>query len=43
MILPGLHHIPPIEDPTAFVTVLRSFLEKPCTSDRSEFAGEATR
>ena len=43
VILPGLHHIPPIEDPTAFVTVLRSFLEKPCTSDRSEFAGEATR
>ena len=43
VILPGLHHIPPIEDPTTFVTVLRSFLEEPCTSDRSEFAGEATR
>ena len=43
VILPGLHHIPPIEDPTAFVAVLRSFLEKPYTSDRSEFAGEATR
>ena len=43
VILPGLHHIPPIEDPTAFVAVLRAFLEEPCVSDRSEFAGEATR
>ena len=43
VILPGLHHIPPIEDPTAFVAVLRSFLEEPSASDRSEFAGEATR
>ncbi len=43
VILPGLHHIPPIEDPTAFVAVLRSFLEEPCASDHSEFAGEATR
>ena len=43
VILPGLHHIPPIEDPTAFVAVLRAFLEEPCASDRSEFAGEATR
>jgi len=43
VILPGLHHIPPIEDPTAFVAVLRAFLEEPCGSDRSEFAGEATR
>ena len=43
VILPGLHHIPPIEDPTAFVAVLRSFLEEPFASDRSEFAGEATR
>ena len=43
VILPGLHHIPPIEDPTAFVAALRSFLEEPCTSDRSESIGEATR
>ena len=43
VILPGLHHIPPIEDPAAFVAVLRSFLEGPCASDRSEFVGEATR
>jgi len=43
VILPGLHHIPPIEDPKAFVAVLRSFLEEPFASDRSEFAGEATR
>ena len=43
VILPGLPHIPPIEDPTAFVAVLRAFLEEPFASDRSEFAGEATR
>ncbi|MCS5676651.1 MAG: alpha/beta fold hydrolase [Acidimicrobiales bacterium] len=43
VVLPSLHHIPPIEDPAAFVVVLRSFLEEPCASDRSEFAGEATR
>ena len=43
VVLPGLHHIPPIEDPAVFVAVLRSFLAEPCASDRSEFAGEATR
>jgi pimeloyl-ACP methyl ester carboxylesterase len=28
VVLPGLHHVPPIEDPEAFLTPVRSFLEE---------------
>ena len=42
-VLPGLHHLPPVEAPAEFVAALLDFLDQPQLSSRHEPAREATR
>ncbi|MEO2156026.1 MAG: alpha/beta hydrolase, partial [Acidimicrobiales bacterium] len=42
-VLPGLHHIPPVEAPAEFVAALLDFLDSPRVSTTPEPAREATR
>jgi len=42
-VLPGLHHLPPVEAPAEFVAALLDFLDPPGASTTPEPAREATR
>ena len=42
-VLPGLHHLPPVEAPAEFVAALLDFLDPPGVSTTPEPAREATR
>jgi pimeloyl-ACP methyl ester carboxylesterase len=42
-VLPGLHHLPPVEAPAEFVAALLDFLDRPCPSTTPKPAREATR